>query len=115
MGLPIKKHTKLLGRISELRLRQASLAAYIEMNPATSELKVPKEGEVLIHRFRKADGEVRATVVSISQNPLNVRVEIDGKEYASLSAAARAAGGTSQNGWIYWGLKKQNANPKRRQ
>ena len=33
MGLPIKKHTKLLGRISELRLRQADLAAYLEMNP----------------------------------------------------------------------------------
>ena len=35
MGLPIKKHTKLLGRISELGLRQADLAAYIEMNPTT--------------------------------------------------------------------------------
>ena len=35
MGLPIKKHTKLLGRISELGLRQATLAAYIEMNPTT--------------------------------------------------------------------------------
>ena len=34
MGLPIKKHTKLLGRIAELRLRQGSLAAYIEMSPA---------------------------------------------------------------------------------
>ena len=35
MGLPIKKHTKLLGRISELGLRQADLAAYLEMNPTT--------------------------------------------------------------------------------
>ena len=33
MGLPIKKHPKLLGRISELGLRQASLAAYLEMSP----------------------------------------------------------------------------------
>ena len=33
MGLPIKKHTKLLERISALGLRQADLAAYIEMNP----------------------------------------------------------------------------------
>ena len=35
MGLPIKKHTKLLGRISELGLRQADLAAYLEMNQTT--------------------------------------------------------------------------------
>ena len=35
MGLPIKKHTKLLGRVSELGLRQADLAAYLEMNPTT--------------------------------------------------------------------------------
>ena len=35
MGLPIKKHTKLRGRISELGLRQADLAAYLEMNPTT--------------------------------------------------------------------------------
>ncbi len=33
MGLPIKKHTKLLGRIAELGLRQGHLAAYIEMSP----------------------------------------------------------------------------------
>ncbi len=33
MGLPIKKHTKLMGRISELRLRQGNLAAYLEMSP----------------------------------------------------------------------------------
>ena len=33
MGLPMKKHTKLLGRISELGLRQADLSAYLEMNP----------------------------------------------------------------------------------
>ena len=33
MGLPIKKHPKLLGRISELGLRQADLATYLEMSP----------------------------------------------------------------------------------
>ena len=34
---------------------------------------------------------------------------MDGKEYASLSGAAKAVAGTSQNGWMYWGLKKQTS------
>ena len=33
MGLPIKKHTKLMGRMAELRLRKSNLAAYLEMSP----------------------------------------------------------------------------------
>ena len=37
---------------------------------------------------------------------------MDGKEYGSLSGAASAAAGTSQNGWIYWGLKKQVAKSR---
>ena len=38
---------------------------------------------------------------------------MDGKEYGSLSGAATAAAGTSQNGWIYWGLKKQEPSRMR--
>ena len=41
-----------------------------------------------------------------------VKVRVEGKEYASLSAAAEAISGSSQNGWVYWGLKKQQ--PRRR-
>ena len=34
------------------------------------------------------------------------------REYALLSAAAKAAGGTSQNGWIYWRVKNQAARSR---
>ena len=71
------------------------------------DVRVPEVGEVLVHRFRRRDGEVRAEVVSVDRERRIVRVRMDGKEYASLSAAAKAVAGTSQNGWIYWGLKKQ--------
>ena len=71
--------------------------------------RMPEEGEVLVHRFRRRPGEVRAEVVSVDLESRAVRVRIDGREYASLSAAAKAIAGTSQNGWVYWGLKKQAA------
>ena len=69
--------------------------------------RMPEVGEVLVHRFRRREGEVRAEVVSVDPERRSVRVRVDGKEYGSLSGAAKAAAGTSQNGWIYWGLKKQ--------
>ena len=69
--------------------------------------RLPEVGEVLIHRFRRRKGEVRAEVIDVDRESRTVRVRMDGKEYASLSAAAKVAAGTSQNGWIYWGLKKQ--------
>ena len=69
-------------------------------------IRLPKVGEVLVHRFRLREGEVRAEVISVDPERRSVRVRMDGKEYASLSAAAKVAAGTSQNGWVYWGLKK---------
>ena len=69
--------------------------------------RIPTVGEVLVHRFRRRAGEVRAEVTSVDREGRAVKVRMDGREYASLSAAAKAAAGTSQNGWIYWGLKKQ--------
>ena len=69
--------------------------------------RLPEVGEVLVHRFRRAKGEVGAEVVYVDRASRAVRVRMDGKEYASLSAAAKAVAGTSRNGWIYWGLKKQ--------
>ncbi len=69
--------------------------------------RIPEVGEVLVHRFRLRAGEVRAEVVSVDRERRTVTVRMDGKEYSSLSAAAKVVAGTSQNGWIYWGLKKQ--------
>ena len=70
--------------------------------------RIPRVGEVLVHRFRLREGDIRAEVVSVDPETRSVSVKMNGKVYASLSAAAKtAAGGTSQNGWIYWGLKKQ--------
>jgi hypothetical protein len=34
-----------------------------------------------------------------------------GKPYKSLSAIARAITGTRWNGWVFWGLKNQRAQP----
>ena len=64
----------------------------------------------LVHRFRRRDGEVRTEVVYVDRERRIVRVRMDGREYGSLSGAAKVAAGTSQNGWIYWGLKKQAAH-----
>ena len=72
-------------------------------------VRIPAVGEVLVHRFRSRPGEVHAVVVSVRQAPPSVVVRVEGKEYTSLSAAASAISGTKQNGWIYWGLKKQKA------
>ena len=76
------------------------------------EARIPAVGEVLVHRFRRRPGEVRAEVTSVDRERRAVKVRVDGKEYASLSAAAEAISGSSQNGWVYWGLKKQR--PRRR-
>ena len=77
------------------------------------ESRMPEVGEVLVHRFRMRQGEVRAEVVSVDKASRSVTVRMDGKEYPSLSAAARSVAGTSQNGWIYWGLKKQVSRSRR--
>ena len=72
------------------------------------EPRIPNVGEVLVHHFRLRPGEVQAEVVSVDPDRPSVRVRMDGVEYPSLSAAANAAArGTTQNGWIFWGLKKQ--------
>ena len=78
------------------------------------EVRIPAVGEVLVHRFRGRPGEVHAIVVSVNQEPPSVAVRVEGKEYPSLSAAASAISGTNQNGWTYWGLKKQKSFPSRR-
>ena len=70
--------------------------------------RMPSVGEVLVHRYRRKKGEAHAEVLAVDPESLSVKVRMGAKEYPSLSAAAKvAAGGISQNGWAYWGLKKQ--------
>ena len=76
-------------------------------------VRIPYVGEVLVHRFRRRPGEVQAVVLSVDREKRAVAVEVNGKRYGSLSAAASAISGTSQNGWIYWGLKKQKVQRRR--
>ncbi len=64
MGLPIKKHTKLLGRISELRLRQGSLAAYIEMSPAALNGRRPTPENFESHISKTLDRFERAALAA---------------------------------------------------
>lgn len=75
-------------------------------------VRIPEVGEVLTHKFRKRVGEVRAEVIGVDETNSRVAVRVNGKDYASLSAAANAVAGTTQNGWVYRGLKKQT--PHRR-
>ena len=70
-------------------------------------VRIPAVGEVLTHKFRKRAGEVRAEVIGVDETTGWVAVRVNGKDYASLSGAAKAVSGTAQNGWVYWGLKKQ--------
>ena len=44
------------------------------------EVRVPEVGEVLVHRFRRRDGEVRTEVVYVDRERRIVRVRMDGKE-----------------------------------
>ena len=76
--------------------------------------RIPEVGEVLVHRIRETGSEVRATVVKVSENPRSVAVEVDGKEYPSLSSAASEISGYGTNGWVYWGLKKQQTRSRSR-
>lgn len=70
---------------------------------------IPLVGDVLIHKFRRTTGEVEATVLSVvkGSNRITVTVNVGGEKYPSLSSAAAAVAGHPQNGWTYWGLKKQ--------
>lgn len=67
----------------------------------------PREGDRLVHRFRKKEGEVVAEVLSVDRKTGKVAVRVGKKTYPSLSAAASAVTGRATNGWVFWGLKKQ--------
>lgn len=68
----------------------------------------PEVGEMLVHKFRRHPGEVLAKVVNVDRAKGIVTIEVEGKTYGSLTAGAIAVGQTQQNGWVFWGLKKQS-------
>ena len=69
--------------------------------------RLPTVGEVLVHRFRQRGDEVLAEVTSVDWKSRTVRVRVGEREYATLSAAAKAISGGSQNGWVYWGSRNR--------
>ena len=62
----------------------------------------PKIGTKLVGRSR---GQiVEAVVVAVRPDVGRVVVEMNGRRYNTLSAAAKAAVGNETNGWRFWGL-----------
>jgi hypothetical protein len=68
----------------------------------------PSAGDKLVHKFRNKTGVVVAEVVSVDNKKAQISLRIDNRIFKSLSAAASFMSGSSSNGWIYWGLKKQS-------
>ncbi|WP_143131324.1 DUF4357 domain-containing protein [Noviherbaspirillum humi] len=73
----------------------------------SDEKLLPKIGDKLIHNFRKREGCITAEVISVDAKRGNVTLKIGQEIYSSLSSAAQAISGHANNGWTYWGLKKQ--------
>ncbi len=44
------------------------------------EARIPDIGEVLVYRFRRREGEVRAEVTVVDRESRTVRVRMDGRE-----------------------------------
>lgn len=63
-----------------------------------------RAGEVLRWERRRA-GVVHAAVVL----PGGVGLEMDGKEYSSVSGPADAASGTSNDGWMKWTVEREGS------
>lgn len=73
----------------------------------------PKVGQELVHKFRAKRGQVTARVLKSDEAAGKVTVRVGKKTYSSLSAAAKGCSGYIDNGWTYWGLKKQRAYKRR--
>jgi len=61
--------------------------------------RLPKPGSVLTRTWKGSDVAVKILDGG--------RFEYDGKVYRSLSAVAREITGTSWNGWVFFGLRKE--------
>ncbi|WP_201218956.1 DUF4357 domain-containing protein [Halochromatium roseum] len=71
----------------------------------------PKPGDRLTHASRKTGETYEAVVLQADEQAGTLTVRVGSETFSSLSAAAASLTGKSTNGWIYWGLKKQQ--PKR--
>ena len=68
--------------------------------------EVPPKGTKLVGRSR---GRVyEAIIVESSTKPKRCVVRVQGREFLSLSGAARAVTGTSTNGWVFWKIKGES-------
>lgn len=74
----------------------------------------PAVGDKLVHNFRKKSGSVVAEVLSINKENEEIVLRIGEDVFPSLSAAAHSISGAQSNGWVFWGLKKQNPKKSRR-
>ncbi len=72
----------------------------------------PQPGQKLMHYSRNRKRNVVAEVVEVDRKNEMVSVRVGKKVYPSLSAAARSITKKPVNGWIYWGLRKQQVKRK---
>lgn len=80
----------------------------------SDQIRFPKPGDRLVHRYRKRPGQVTATVISADPETGRVEVRVGDKNYPSLSSAATALSDSEMNGWVFWGLKKQKSRKQKR-
>ena len=67
----------------------------------------PKKGDRLTHYSRKSGKTVEAEVLDVDKQTGRISVRVEGEVFPSLSSAAKDIVGHATNGWVYWGLKKQ--------
>jgi hypothetical protein len=67
--------------------------------------QLPRVGTVLVG---KSHGKQhRATVISADEPSGRVMVIVGRRQFASLSAAAKAVTGHDVNGWVFWGVDQR--------
>ena len=72
-----------------------------------TEKKWPKIGQTLVHKSRNNE-TFSAEVLKVDKKKNKISVRVGNVVYPSLSSAAESVGGYVTNGWIFWGLKKQD-------
>ena len=77
-------------------------------------IRWPRPGDRLVHRFRRRESEAVAEVLSVDKKNNRIAVRVDDHVYDTLSAAAKSITGYPINGWVYWGLKSQHPRQDKR-